>query len=341
MARSATRRRSGRRRVARGAGGKFVSRKRRVVRRRRSRRNPGNPSGFIKVGRRWRKMTKYARRRRRGSRRGQISGFSFPKRYRRRRSSGRRRYARRNPSVRSYRRRRYARRNPGTRSMRLSSDPIGAIKAALMEAFSMDTLEALFHTGLGFGGVAAGGRLLYKKVIPSFGETAIGRVGTMTGLTVLGTALISMVTKNRAFTARFLAGGALATLWQVLSEALPESAKEFIPTLGAPPETEAFRKAIEKEVLRELRGGSMNEYLQPAGAEGISEYIQPAGVENTYLSPAGSETYLTAVDGDRAIDRATMGAFLTENETERVELNPSGVGDPFDEFARTSMPERF
>lgn len=222
--------------------------------------------------------------------------------------------------------------------MRLSADPIGAIKAALSEAFSMDTLEALFHTGLGFGGVAAGGRLLYKKVIPALGETALGRIGTMIGGTVLGTALIGMVTKNRNFTARFLAGGLLATLWQGLSEVLPESAKEFIPTLGEAPETEEFRKAIEKEVLRELRGGGgVSDYLPAAGSEGISEYIQPAGVENTYLTPAGAETYLTAREGDDA----TMSGYLTASETERVEMTPSGVGEAFDEFARASMPERF
>jgi hypothetical protein len=325
----AMRRRVRRRRVARGSGGRFVSRSR-VSRRRRRR----NPSGYVKVGRRWRKMTKYARRRRRGSRRGQIRGFRFPRSYRRRRGS-RRRYARRNPSVRSYRRRRYARRNPG-RGVRLSADPIGAIKAALADAFSMDTLEALFHTGLGFGGVVIGGRLIYKKLIPKFGESAVGRVGTMLGTTILGTALTGLLTKNRSLTARVLAGGLLGTLWQGISEALPDSAKEFVPTLGAGAETEEFRKAIEKEVLRELRGG-VSDYLQPAGAEGISEYIQPAGIENTYLTPAGAETYLTAREGDDA----TMGAFLTDRETERVEMNPSGVGEPFDEFARASMPERF
>lgn len=335
MARSIARRRGRRRRVARGPGGRFVSR-RRTVRRGRRRRNPGsNPSGYIKVGRRWRKITKYARRRKRGRRRGTIRGFAFPKRYRRRR------YARRNPYHARRRRysrprRRYYRRNPA-RAVRLSADPIGAIKAALSEAFSMDTLEALFHTGLGFGGVAAGGRLLYRKVIPALGESAIGRIGTMAGATVLGTALIGIVTKNRSLTTRFLAGGLLATLWQGLSEALPESAKEFIPTLGDAPETEEFRKAIEKEVLRELRGGGVQEYLAPAGAEGLMEYIQPAGVEETYLTPAGTEAYLTASEGEGA----TMGAFLTEREVDRVALQPSGVGEPFDEFARSSMPERF
>jgi len=338
MAKTITRRRVRRRRTARSASGRFVSRRSKgtVRRRRRSR----NPSGFVKVGRRWRKITKYAKRRRKGRRRGQIRGYRFPRSYRRRRRvrhnpgnapRRRRRYARHNP------RRRYYRRNPA-RAVRLSADPIGAIKAALQDAFSMDTLEALFHTGLGFGGVAVGGRLLYKKVIPSLGESGIGRVGTMLGSTILGTAFMGIATKNRNMTTRFLAGGLLATLWQVLSEALPDSAKEFIPTLGEAPETEEFRKAIEKEVLKELRGGGgVQEYLPAAGAEGMIEYIQPAGIMETYLTPAGAETFLTAREGEDA----TMGAYLTETQTDRVEMQPSGIGEAFDEFARSSMPERF
>jgi hypothetical protein len=317
-------------------GGRFVLRRFKGPRRRHR-----NPSGFVKVGRRWKKITAYARRRKRGPRRGQIMGYRFPRSYWRRRrvlrnpeeNPRRRRYARRGGSSRLY----YGR--TSDRAVRLSADPIGAIKAALEDAFSMDTLEALFHTSLGFGGVAAGGRLIYKKVIPTLGETSVGRIGTMVGTTILGTTLIGMVTKNRSLTTRFLAGGLLATLWQGLSEALPESAKEFIPTLGeVSPETEEFRKAIEQEVLKELRRGSgMQEYLPAAGAEGVSEYIKPAGVEETYLTPAGAEAYLTPAEGDRA----TLGAYLTESQTERVAMQPSGIGEPFDEFARASLPERF
>lgn len=333
MARSIARRR-GRRRILRNAKGHFVKRSRagRSIRRRSRRRNP---SGYVKVGRRWRKITKYAKRRRRGSRLGQIRGYRFPRSYRRRRrrSSGRIRHRSRSGRRHVRRHHRAYRRNPSV-SYRLASDPIGAIKAAIAEAFSMDTVEALFHTGLGFGGVAAGARLIYKKVIPSFGETALGRIGTATGLTVLGTALVGMVTKNRAFTARFLAGGALATLWQVLSDVLPDSAKEFIPTLGDA-ETEEFRKAIEKEVLRELKGG-VSDYLPAAGAEGYSTYLRPAGI--SYLRPAGSSAYLTSREGDRA---EGMSGYLTSREVDRVEMTPSGVGEAFDEFSRTNLPEQF
>jgi hypothetical protein len=199
----------------------------------------------------------------------------------------------------------------------------------------MDTLEALFHTALGFGGVVGLGRLAYKQLIPALGTSPIGRIGTMLGGSVLGTALVGMLTKNRAMTARFLAGGLLGTLWQVLSEFLPDSAKQWVPTLGEGPETEEFRKAIEKEVLRELRGGSgVSEYLAPAGSEGYTEYIQPAGVEQTYLTPAGTEAFLTANEGE---DTAGMSGFMTRNE---VEMASAGVGE-WDEFSRESLPERF
>ena len=338
MARTRSRRRTGRR-IRRNAKGHFVTRRRSTRRRRR------NPSGFIKVGRRWKKITKYARRRRRGSRKGQIRAFKFPKRYRRsrrvrrnpvvvanpRRSRSRR--ARRNP----YRRhRRYVRRNPSV-AYRLTSDPVAAIKSAIMSAFSMDTVETLFHMGLGFGSSIVVSRTLIKQWLPVLGETAIGRVGGTFGTGVVLTALSSFL-KNSSLTARFLTGSLFATFWQGLSEvvsAYQPQLKEFIPTLSGAPETEEFRRAIEREVLRELKGG-VNEYLPAAGAEGYSTYLRPAGIE--YLRPAGTEAYLTEVGAERA--QGGMGAFLTDREVSRVEARPSGVGE--DEFGRgDTLPERF
>jgi hypothetical protein len=339
MARTRSRRRVGRR-IRRNAKGHFVKRAHTT---RRRRRNPMNPSGFVKVGRRWRKITTYAKRRRRGSRRGQIRGFKFPRRYRRSRArrnpiavtNPRRRRTRRNPHRRSHRRS-YARRNPsGARSFRLSSDPIKAVKEAIMSAFSGDTMETLFHLGLGFGSVIPLSRLLIKNLIPTLGTTPYGRVGGTLGVALLGTALAGLVTKDQKLTSRFLAGGLLATLWQGLSEFLPVEAKAYIPTLGAP-ETDEFRRAIEKEVLKELRGG-VHGYLPAAGSEGLSTYLTPAGIE--YLQPAGSEAYLTETGAERA--SSGMGAYLTEANSERASAGVGGPGGDFDEFARATLPERF
>lgn len=336
MARSRTRRRS-RRRISRNAKGHFVTR-RRTSRRRRHR----NPSGFIKVGRRWKKITKYARRRRRGSRKGQIRAFKFPRRYRRSRrrvhrnpvvvsNPGRSRRSRRS---RSSRRSRRVYRNPGA-SFRLASDPIGAIKNAIMSAFSMDTFETLAHMGVGFGGALALGKLITNASwTPTTPETMpYWKIGSTFLSTMLLTGASSLL-KNSKLTARVLTGGLFATLWQGLSQAVSGTQfQQYVPTLSGA-ENDEFRKAIEAEVLKELRGGHAG-YLPAAGAEGYETYLRPAGIE--YLRPAGSEAYLTEVNADRA--RGGMGAYLTERNTVAAD---AGVGnDADDEFSRRGMPEKF
>jgi hypothetical protein len=337
MARSRTRRRS-RRRIARNAKGHFVTRRRRSRRR--------NPSGFIKVGRRWKKITKYARRRRRGSRKGQIRAFKFPRRYRRSRSrrrvrsnpvvvanpSRRRRRVRRNPSSRRHYRR--VRRNP---SYRLASDPIGAIKNAIMSAFSVDTLETLAHMGAGFGGSLWLGKLFVNQSwVPTTPESMpYWKIASNFGATLALTGLSSLL-KKPAMTARILTGGLFATLWQALSQAVSGTQfQQYVPTLGSA-ESDEFRRAIESEVLRELRGG-VNGYLPAAGAEGYETYLRPAGIE--YLRPAGSEAYLT----NQGLVKAEngMGAYLTETGAEKAQAGMGRGDDIADEFSRRAMPERF
>lgn len=339
MARSRTRRRS-RRRTLRNAKGHFVTRRRT----RRTRRHR-NPSGFIKVGRRWKKITKFASRRRRGKKRGQIKGFKFPRRYRRSRSRRRvhrnpvvvsnprrSRRVRRNPSRRH---RRYVRRNPAV-AYRLTSDPIGAIKNAVMSAFSMDTIETLAHMGVGFGGSLWLGKLLYQQPwVPVTLGAPVTKVAS-TFVSTIGLTALSALLKSPKMTARMLTGGLFATLWTAVSEAVKgTSVEQFVPTLSGA-ETDEFRRAIEKEVLKELRGG-VSDYLPAAGAEGYSTYLRPAGIE--YLRPAGQEAYLTQVNAERA--NSGMGAFLTEREVSRVDARPSGVGDDETEFGSAGLPERF
>jgi len=338
MARSRTRRRS-RRRIMRNAKGHFVKRSR-TTRRRRHR----NPSGYIKSGRRWRKITKYATRRKRGKRRGQIRGFKFPRRYRRSRSRRRRvhsnpvvvsnpRRRRRRSSSRRHHRRVY--RNPGARSFRLASDPIGAIKNAIMSAFSMDTVETLAHMGVGFGGSLWLSKMLTNaSFVPTTPETMPYWKIASTFLSTLGLTGASSLLKNSRLTARVLTGGLFATLWQAISQMVSGTQfQQYIPTLSGA-ETDEFRRAIESEVLKELRGGHAG-YLPAAGAEGYETYLRPAGIE--YLRPAGSEAYLTQVNTERA--NAGMSAYLTERNTEMAN---AGVGhESDDEFSRRGMPERF
>lgn len=220
--------------------------------------------------------------------------------------------------------------NPGSsarRSTRLLSDPIGAIKDTILSAFSKETLETVFHSAIGFGGTLVASRFLSKKVFPMLGETPVARVATSFGVSVLGSLLLGFIGGAR-LASRSFAGGLLATGWQVLSEVLPPEAKEIIPTLGEGPETASFRRAIESEMLREMRGG---------GNEGMSVYLQPAGIQETYMTPAGSETYLTSGEGNR-LDQSGVSAYLTKRE---LVASESGVGDADSEFGGRSLPERF
>ena len=219
--------------------------------------------------------------------------------------------------------------------MRLASDPIGAIKNAIMSAFSIDTLETLAHMGAGFGGSLFFGKLLVNQSwVPTTPESMpYWKIASTFGAT-LGLTGLSSLLKKPQLTARILTGGLFATLWQALSQAVSGTQfQQYVPTLSGA-ESDDFRRAIESEVLRELRGGHAG-YLPAAGAEGYETYLRPAGIE--YLKAAGSEAYLTEKGLVRAEDG--MGAYLTERGAEKAQ---AGMGqDIADEFSRASLPERF
>lgn len=314
--------------------------RRRVRRRRRRARRPKT-----RVYRR-RRRTAPRRRRRRARRNVEVQNPPRRRR-RRRRSPRRRRRARRNPLYRTAegrytrraRNRRLKRKRRGgwanpRRRFRLLSNPLEAIKDAFADAFSGDTLETVFHTGLGFGGTLVGSRLIYKELITALGGSAVGRVGTTAVTGILTSALLGMV-GGRDLGVRALAGGLLATLWQGLSEAVRDTkAADWIPTLGEG-ESEEFRKAIEHEVLRELKGGMGEDEIEyEEDEEGMSYYLPPAGSEE-YLPAAGSEAYLTSSEGEETTDEG-MAAYLTRGETVAAE---AGVGE--NEFGPESLPERF
>lgn len=212
------------------------------------------------------------------------------------------------------------------RRTRLLSDPVGAVMSLVKDAFSMDTLTAAAQTGLGFGVTAGGSRLVYRQLIEGL-NTPVGRVGTNLAVALVQTLLLGMVGGPRLAT-RSLMGGLLATGWQGLTEAVRDTkAAEWIPTLGEDADTASFRKALQREVLREISGG------RRAGSDGVSVYLQPAGVSETYLQPAGAHAYLTQGEAERA----NMGAYLTQKEIDKV----TGMGDAESEFSAASSPERF
>lgn len=286
-----------------------------IHRRRRRRVTVSNPAPVRRRRRRSRKNPLF-----RSRRTGKFKGSAPGKRLHRRR---RRPHYWHNPKRRRSGRR--YRRNPGTgrRRIALLSNPVNAVMQVVKEAFSGDTLEQVFQTGLGFGAAAAGQRFVTRKLFPGL-NTDVGRVGVTFGVSLIETLLLSFFGQSR-MAVRALTGGLLATAWQGASEWLPASVKDFVPTLGDNEDAE-FRQAIEQEVLREIRGGSSD--------EGMSVYLTPAGVSDTYLQPAGSSAYLTQSEADRA---AGMSVYLTRKEVEAT----SGMGDSDGEFGRGGMPERF
>lgn len=306
-----------RRRVASNSKRRVVRRRRVAQNRPRRRRVQSNVRGwFKKRGKRW-------------GRRGVSRRFRGGRRFTRPR---RRRVMQSNPPKRRHsRRRRTYSANPSRRRVRLLSNPIAGIMDIFTEAFSGETLETVFHTGLGFGGTLVGSRLIFKQLITKLGESAIGRVGTTLGVGIIGSALLGMI-GGKTLGVRALGGGMLATLWAGLSEAVKDTkAADWIPTLGDGPESTEFRQAIEAEVLKELRGSGVSQDDE----EGMSVYLQPAGVSETYLQPAGSSAYLTSVEGERS---AGMSAYLSRQGVVAAE---AGVGDSDSEFGGNSLPERF
>lgn len=202
------------------------------------------------------------------------------------------------------------------------SDPIGSVMSVFKDAFSKETLLAAAQSAIGFGGVLGGSKLVYNS-FPVV-NTPIGRVGTHVVMTVLETLLFGAV-GGAKLGARVLTGGLLATIWQGVSEAVRGTpAAQWVPTLGEGPEDAEFRRAIESEVLRELRGGE----------EGMSVYLQPAGV--SYVQPAGMKAYMTGGEADKLAYRG-MDAYMTERELDGA----SGMGDAEGEFSAATAPERF
>jgi len=184
-------------------------------------------------------------------------------------------------------------------------NPLQAVMDVVKEAFSKPTLETMLHTGLGFGGTLVISKMISgpKALNIAGGETiaSIERVGVSLGGSIVTSALGGMVLGPQV-AARMLIGGLLATLWQGVTEIVKgTSASDFVPTLGQAVD-EDFRKAVETEVLRNLRrGGGMSAYLTPAGSE-------------RYLAPAGSAAYFTPRG-------AGMGAYATE-----MSVVDAGVG---------------
>lgn len=204
---------------------------------------------------------------------------------------------------------------------------MGAITGVLKEAFSKESLETAIQGTLGFAGALGGSKLVYRTLIPAL-DTQFGRPLVTLLATIVETLVGGWVGGSR-FGARVLVGGLIGTVWQGVSEAIRGTkAADWVPLLGEGPEDAAFRRAIEQEVLRELKGGS--------NADGMSIYLRPAGVQ--YVRPAGSQAYLTGREAQRLENNpAGVGAYMTQRELDQT----SGMGDAEGEFSAASAPERF
>ena len=283
--------------------------------RRRRRRNATKRGGRRVTARRAYMKTAAPRRRRRrkntwkGNRRGHSRAAKKGWRGRRRR---------RNPS----------RRNPSRRRVSYSRNPFKALQSAFAETFSMDTVEHVFHTGLGFAGAIAGSNLVADNLGVDILKTGWGKVGTTGAVSAIESGIAHMVTKDSRLAKRILVGGMLATLLRALGQIIPagSEARKWVPTLGN--RNSQFRSAIEREVLRELRGGGtgcsagMGAYMTPRELQNAENR---SGMGSYYRPAAGSSAYLTAQQG-RSID--TYGF--------------AGYSGPVSEFGNAGSPrERF
>lgn len=198
-------------------------------------------------------------------------------------------------------------------------NPFQAVMDVVKDAFARPTLDTAVHTALGFGGTLVAAKLLSSpSVLNATGEATLDKFGRV-GITLasnVGSSLLGSMVLGKVAGARMLVGGLLATIWQGVTELVKGTpAADYVPTLGQAVD-EDFRKAVETEVLRNLRrGGGMSAYLTPAGSA-------------MYLPPAGSAAYMTPRG-------AGMEAFATEHS-----IVDAGVGADA-EFGRNTEIERF
>lgn len=244
-----------------------------------------------------------------------------------------RRRASRNPAnwgVSAYRNRR--------RSYRLSRNPIAEIAARVESVFTSEGLGTLLQGLAGMAGSLAGAQFFTTSIMP-VAHTPIGRILSTFGVAVLGSLVMDRVVPGSG--RRFLTGGLLATGYRALSELVPAEKKADFPIpllagMGAEPGEEAFRKAIESEILKELRA--------PAGGGvsgmGQSYWIDPAGVEQYYVQPAGMQAYMTKSEARTAAPETSpsLGAYITAMEAEKSGVQGMGM---YDEFSGAFSPERF
>jgi hypothetical protein len=226
--------------------------------------------------------------------------------------------------------------NNSRRRVKYSRNPFKQITGAFEEVFSMDTLEQVFQTGVGFAGAIAGTNLLVENIGVDALKSGWGKVGATAGVTAIESGLAHMITKDARLSKRILVGGMLATLLRALGQIIPADSeiRKWVPTLGNA--NSQFRRSIERQVLRELRGGGNSAYYMPAA--GSSAYGLPA---------VGSSAYLTPKELRGAENRAGLaggvGAYLTAREGEELDVfGVAGYSGPVNEFGNAGGPrERF
>lgn len=222
----------------------------------------------------------------------------------------RRKRAKSNPR----RRRRRKTRRTARRRVSYRRNPLGQIQQAFTDIFSMDTFEQVAQTGLGFAGAVAGTNLLVEQLGVDALKEGWGKVGATAGVAALESGLLHMITKDARLSKRVLVGGMLATLLRALGQVIPADSemRKWVPTLGN--RNGQFRRAIERQVLREMRGSGQGAYYMPAsGSSGLNSYYMPA---------AGSSAYLTPYELRTAENRsgfAGLGAYLTQKQGSEID----------------------
>ena len=194
------------------------------------------------------------------------------------------------------RRRRYAM-NPRRRSRRYSANPSATIMGQLKDIFSVKSVQTIFAGLIGFGGALALPQMaasavkldLYFKADAQGSVVRVLSSGVATGLLAFAT---GWLTKDRDMVKTVTIGGLIATGWKVLSEMVPADKKATfpIPLLAGmgDSQSEAFRRAIEAEIVKQIGVEGYATQDQIARAVGVSGYATPAQLERAAnLTPVG------------------------------------------------------
>jgi hypothetical protein len=203
-------------------------------------------------------------------------------------------------------------------------NPAGTLMSTMKDIFSVKSLQTVLY---GFGGFAGalGIPQFFLSQTTWWAQPVVRTLAPVVTTGILAT-LAWYALGDRDAVRTVVTGGLVASGWRAVSEVVPASQKASFPIpllagLGDA-QSDAFRRAIEGEIVRQLQ------------SEGLSAYATVDEIRRLGMNGMGA--YATVSDMTRAADGQSGFHGLPQPRT----LMPSGVGFA-DEFDPKTMRERF